>query len=143
MYNFKSSFASDLSSMIEFKVSLGGSASTYLSRATAFDAFSFGKHSDAGVLTKALALDWLKESMPSGNRVVNSNAAFLRGFAFYLNSIGKETYSIPDRFMTGRDIFVPYIFTDTEMRNLFSAIDCLHIPLRKSSQTASHGAPFP
>lgn len=128
MYDFKSNFASDLSSMIQLKVSLGGSANTYLPRATAFDAFCLGKHSNAGTLSKALVLDWLKESMPSGNRVVNSNAAFLRGFAFYLNSIGKETYSIPDRFMTGRDIFVPYIFTDTEMRNLFSAIDYFRYP---------------
>lgn len=128
MYDFKSNFASDLSSMIQLKVSLGGSANTYLPRATAFDAFCLGKHSNTGTLSKALVLDWLKESMPSGNRVVNSNAAFLRGFAFYLNSIGKETYSIPDRFMTGRDIFVPYIFTDTEMRNLFSAIDCFRYP---------------
>ncbi len=52
--------------------------------------------------------------MSSGNRVVNSNAAFLRGFVFYLNSIGKEAYRIPDRFMTGKSIFVPYIFTDGE-----------------------------
>ena len=108
--------------MIELKVSLGGSASTYLPRATAFDAFCLAKHSNAGELSKALALDWLKESIPSGNRVVNSHAAFLRGFAFYLNSIGKEAYSIPDRFMTGRDIFIPYIFTDAfDPEHLFQA----------------------
>ena len=128
MSDFKSSFASDLSNMIELKVSLGGSTSTYLPRAKAFDAFCFAKHRNAGGLSKALALDWLKESMPSGNSVVNSNAAFLRGFAFYLNSIGKEAYRIPDRYMTGRDIFVPHIFTDTEMRNIFSAIDHFRYP---------------
>lgn len=128
MNNFKSVFASDLSDMIELKVSLGGSVSTYLPRATLFDTFCIEKHADTVGLTKALAIDWLKESMPSGNKVVNSYAAFLRGFAFFLNSIGKEAYSIPDRFMTGRDIFVPYIFTDTEMRNLFRAIDAFHHP---------------
>lgn len=128
MSNFKSSFASDLSHMIELKVSLGGSASTYLPRAAAFDSFCLAKHGNACELSKALALDWLKESMPSGNRTVNSNAAFLRGFAFYLNSIGKEAYSIPDRFMTGRDIFVPYIFTDAEMHSLFSEIDRFSYP---------------
>lgn len=128
MSDFKSSFASDLSNMIELKVSLGGSANTYLPRATAFDAFCFAKHRNTGRLSEALALDWLKESMLSGNSVVNSNAAFLRGFAFYLNSIGREAYSIPDRFMTGKDIFVPYIFTDTEMRGIFSAIDHFRYP---------------
>lgn len=128
MSNFKSSFANDLSGMIALKVSLGGSADTYLPRAAVFDTFCFEKHKMANGLSKALALDWLKESMPSGNRVVNSNAAFLRGFAFYLNAIGKEAYSIPDRFMTGRDIFVPYIFTDTEMRSIFTAIDHFHYP---------------
>ncbi len=123
MSDFKSSFAGDLSNMIELKVSLGGSAGTYLPRATAFDAFCFAKGPNTDGLSKGLALDWLKESMSSGNRVVNSNAAFLRGFAFYLISIGKEAYSIPDRFMTGKDIFIPYIFTDAELRSIFSAID--------------------
>lgn len=110
--------------MIELKVSLGGSANTYLPRAMAFDAFCFDRRIESCELSKALALDWLKESMRSGNHVANTNAAFLRGFAFYLNSIGKEAYSIPDRFMSGKNIFVPYIFTDTELRNIFSAIDC-------------------
>lgn len=128
MSDFRSSFASDLSNMIELKVSLGGSADTYLPRAAAFDAFCFAQRRDTGGLSEALALDWLKESMSSGNRVVNSNAAFLRGFAFYLNSIGKDAYRIPDRFMTGKDIFVPYIFTDTEMRGVFSAVDHFRYP---------------
>lgn len=128
MSDFRSNFAGDLSGMIELKVSLGSSAGTYLPRAAAFDAFCLAKHRDADRLSKALALDWLKESMPSGNRVVNSNASFLRGFAFYLNSIGKEAYSIPDRFMTGRNIFAPYIFTDAEMRGIFSAIDHFRCP---------------
>lgn len=128
MSDFRSSFASDLSNMIELKVSLGGSANTYLPRAAAFDAFCFAKRRNTGKLSEALAIDWLKESMPLGNRVVSSNAAFLRGFAFYLNSIGKEAYSIPDRFMTGKDIFIPYIFTDIEMRSIFSAIDHFRYP---------------
>lgn len=126
MSDFRSSFASDLSGMIKLKVSLGGSAGTYLPRAAAFDTFCYARNADK--LSKALALDWLKESMPSGNRAVNSNAAFLRGFAFYLNSIGKEAYRIPDRFMTGRDVFVPYILTDTELRGIFSAIDHFRYP---------------
>lgn len=128
MGDFRSSFADDLSIMIALKVSLGGSAGTYLPRAAAFDAFCYARHRNEDRLNVALALDWLKESMPSGNRAVNSNAAFLRGFAFYLNSIGKEAYCIPDRFMTGRDIFVPYIFTDTEMRGIFSAADHFRYP---------------
>lgn len=41
MSDFRSLFADDLSRMIEFKVSLGGSADTYLPRATAFDTFCF------------------------------------------------------------------------------------------------------
>ncbi len=128
MTDFKSGFASDLSNMITLKVSIGGSAETYLPRAKAFDTFCFAKYPNANELSKALALDWLKTCMPSGNRFVNSQAAFLRGFAFYLRSIGKEAYHIPDRFMIGKDIFIPYLFTDTEMRDVFSAIDRFRCP---------------
>lgn len=128
MSNFKSSFATDLSNMIELKVSLGGSAGTYIPRALAFDTFCATKQTETDNLNKALVVDWLKESMPLGNHTVHSHAAFLRGFAFYLNSIGKEAYCIPERYMTGKSIFVPYIFTDTELRSIFSAIDCFCYP---------------
>ena len=53
MSDFKSGFANDLSSMIELKVSLGGSADTYLLRAAAFDTFCFEKHKMANGLSKA------------------------------------------------------------------------------------------
>lgn len=123
MNEFRSSFASELADMIEFKVSIGGSATTYLSRAMEFDTFCFKKYKNADHLGEAIAFDWLKESLHAGNNAANSNAAFLRVFAFYLKSVGKEAYILPERFMTGKTIFVPYIFTDTEIRNVFSAID--------------------
>ena len=43
MTDFKSGFASDLSNMITLKVSIGGSAETYLPRAKVFDTFCFAK----------------------------------------------------------------------------------------------------
>ena len=95
MNEFNSCFANDLADMIEFKVSLGGSASTYLPRAIEFDTFCCRKYKNADHLGEAIAFDWLKESLPAGNNVANANAAFLRVFAFYLKSVGKEAYILP------------------------------------------------
>jgi integrase len=45
-----------------------------------------------------------------------------------LNSIGKAAYVLPDRFASGRSIFIPYIFTDGEISALFREIDAYQYP---------------
>jgi integrase len=120
--NFVSRFGVDLENMILLKVSLGGAESTYLDRARNFDRFCSKHYPDAECLTEPLALSWVKDA-ETATRAVLSRVAFERGFATYLNSIGKSAYVLPDRFTSGRSIFVPYIFTDSELSTLFREID--------------------
>lgn len=119
---FESRFGPDLTGMIELKVSLGGSESTYLDRAKNFDCFCAAKYPDAEHLTEALAISWV-ETAKGDAGAVHSKIAFERGFAAYLQSVGKPAYILPERFAAGRNIFVPYIFTDNELAALFREID--------------------
>ena len=125
--NFISCFGKDLENMIRLKVSLGGAESTYLDRAQNFDRFCLEKYPDADCLTEPLALSWIKDAGTAA-RVILSRVAFERGFATYLTSVGKPAYVLPDRFASGRSIFVPYIFTDDELSSLFQEIDSYQYP---------------
>ena len=125
--SFTSRFGPDLENMICLKVSLGGAESTYLDRAQNFDRFCWSHYPDADCLTEPLALSWIKDAGTATN-VILSRLAFERGFAAYLNSIGKPAYALPDRFASGRSIFVPYIFTDSELSALFREIDAYQYP---------------
>lgn len=125
--NFISCFGRDLSNMIEWKVSLGGAESTYLSRAENFDRFCAERHPDTSQLTEPLVIEWIKTA---GNaaRAIHNKVTFMRGFAVYLRAMGKPAYVLPDCFTTGRSIFVPYIFTDSELSILFHEIDSYKYP---------------
>lgn len=125
--NFISHFGADLENMIRLKVSLGGAESTYLDRAQNFDRFCLEKYPDADCLTEPLALSWIKDAGATTG-VILSRLAFERGFATYLISLGKSAYVLPDRFASGRSIFVPYIFTDSELSTLFKEIDAYQYP---------------
>ena len=72
-------------------------------------------------------LSWIKDA-GTATSVILSRLAFERGFAAYLNSMGKPAYALPDRFASGRSIFVPYIFTDHELFSLFREIDAYQYP---------------
>ena len=125
--NFVSCFSRDLSNMIEWKVSLGGAESTYLSRAKNFDQFCAERHPDASQLTEPLVMEWIKTSENAASAVHNK-VTFMRGFAVYLRATGSPAYVLPDNFTTGRSIFVPYIFTDSELSALFREIDSYTYP---------------
>ena len=57
---FTSIFADDLDNLIDLKVSLGYSESTYLGRARQFDRHCSMKGEETGELTEGTVLGWLK-----------------------------------------------------------------------------------
>ncbi len=120
---FKSHFGDDLKDMIQLMTAHGWAESTYVKRAEAFDRFCCNHCQDCTELTEGLALSWMKEAEEKSPSVMHDRSSFLRGFAVYLNRIGKAAYVFPEKYFCSRSLFVPYIFTDEEMTKLFSAID--------------------
>lgn len=120
---FDSKFADDLDNMINFKVSLGFSENTYLSRAKQLDRFCSNNYPDCDHLTEPLVINWLKEIPDNDSGEIHSRLSFARMFAQYLKTVGKDSYIVPDVFTAGRNIFVPYIFSDNEIKKLFREID--------------------
>lgn len=134
MRDYLSGFADDLNDMIALKVSLGYAESTFAERSRQFDLFCAKNHPKAAVVTEALAISWLRMDAAASSRVIHARAAFLRGLARYQKAMGKTAYILPDAYISGKSIFVPYLFTDEELSALFSQIDsyvCKRDPFRK------------
>lgn len=125
---FTSTFADDLDNLIDLKVSLGYSESTYLGRARQFDRYCSIKYEGTRELTEGVVLNWLKPGPGESNSVIHGRAAFMRGFGAYLKSVGKDAYILPDRFAAGGTVFVPYLFGDEELAALFREIDAYKYP---------------
>lgn len=116
---FESSFTESLEDMIEFKTALGYSRTTYSPQAVSFDKFCSLSFPTVSVLTKELVIQWTNAKTPG----FHGRACFIRGFGKYLLSVGEEAYILPDKYTGGRTAFVPYIFTDRELADLFMEID--------------------
>lgn len=121
-YGFTSGFAKDLEDMIALKATFGFSEATYLDRAKDFDRHCSG-HPDADRVTEPIVISWLKAGMSKADGTVHRKAAFARAFGRYQRSTGKDAYVISEMFTAGKSIFVPYIFSDDELKGLFHEID--------------------
>lgn len=125
MNTFISGFADDLQGMIDLRVALNYSASTYLSRAKSFDKNCAEYYPEANELTEAIVISWIRPEVKQTTGALHQKIAFARIFGKYLRSIGKEAYIIPESFTSGRNLFVPYLLNDQELTALFREIDQL------------------
>lgn len=123
-YEYKSCFADDIQAYISLRCSLGYSRNTYEKTLCQFDCFCREYYPDEKAITQKAAEYWcrLREGKEHENGL-HRRILIVRNFARYLNAMGKQAYVIPEA-ITGKDIpFVPYIFTDEEIRSFFEAAD--------------------
>lgn len=121
--SFRSSFADDLCKMIELKTSLGSTEDTYRPRAIAFDRHCQEKFPDVDLLSKTVAFSWMYDSDSKDTRSIHYKASFLKTFGIYQKAVGKDAFVLSEKFSIGRERFIPYLFTDEELRGLFLQID--------------------
>lgn len=123
-YEFKSKMAEDMLGMIKIKVATHHCESTYLERAKSFDVFCVEHYPEAELITKAIILEWIKDALEHHTRnVAYKRVAFLRILAEYQKALGKDPYVPPREMLNGRTIFVPYIFSDSEIEGFFREAD--------------------
>ncbi len=124
MAEFNSNMKKDIREMIELKVATNFSENTYIERSKAFDRFCVESFPDETVITEAITLSWVKDALDNHTRnVAHSRIAYLRSLAQYQKAMGKNPYIPPNGMLNGRTLFIPYIFSDEELKNLFREID--------------------
>ena len=66
---------------------------------------------------------WLERHPGESIGYFHSRAGYARGLGKYLASMGIPAFILPEKFTSGRSCFLPYIFTDSELKALFHVID--------------------
>ena len=119
----KSGLAPAIRSMIDYKVSLGYEESTYLPRSHSLDRYCTEHFPDETSLTREVVTGWLERHPGESIGYFHSRAGYARGLGKYLASMGIPAFILPEKFTSGRSCFLPYIFTDSELKALFHVID--------------------
>jgi len=127
MNNFKSKFAPMMEAMTEYRVALGLSANSLSSQLKRFDRYCFEKCPECDSINKGLVFAWLSELADEGTINVSSHASAVRQLAEYMNAVGQYAYVLPTGFYPYKSRFTAYIFSDSELSALFTAIDSLPI----------------
>jgi len=134
MRKFISSFASELEGLLSYREALGFSRNSYEEVLFNFDGYVATNFSDCEILCKETVIAWIDLQLAK-SRTGNASlkATVIRTFGKYLAALGKESYILPDGYVTApKTGFMPYLFTDEEMTRLFRAID------RISGQASTH-----
>ncbi|MBN1999359.1 tyrosine-type recombinase/integrase [candidate division KSB1 bacterium] len=125
MRSYKGVFAELLTNFIAFKRSLG-----YKYEAEADELYRFSKFSTTFKiseprLTKNIVQAWSAKRPDEGDKNNLRRISALRQFALYLNSLGQHAYVVPPASNTRHYTYIPYIFTPSEIEQIFANSDRL------------------
>lgn len=119
---FKEHLDNAFEEMMLYRKSAGYATAIYRSSVPPFIDHCTDRHPDATYITPNMVDEWLAFYPYS----INSRAAFislLMEYSRYLNFLGYEDFIPDDDYGVKRTAFHPYLFTDDEIRILFTAID--------------------
>ena len=121
MSEYLSGIGSYIEKLFDYRRSLGYNGSTHYATLMNFDRFCATNYPDERELTEEMVLAWIGEN----NRIVYERSIAIRLLGKYMCAIGKEAYILPEKYVSVKHNFTPYIFTDDELRRLFYAIDLI------------------
>jgi integrase len=124
-YTFQSSFVTDMEAYLQLRVSLGNQKDTFARRLHTFDTYCCSHHPEETILTQEMAEGWCTLQPNEKVATLGIRTRILRTFAKYLKSIGKEAYVIPEGFVGKSESFLPYLYTEDQLKAFFAAADSL------------------
>lgn len=90
-----------------------------------FIEFCADSYPDAKEITKEMLDHWLLTKNFNADSTRRIAIINIRHFARFLNAIGKKAYIPPSEYNVKAQRYLPYIFTDEELVQLFDSIDSL------------------
>jgi len=126
-YTFHSHFAQDIQAYISLRESIGYKGYSYDRSLHMFDRFCMTHFPDTTSITQELAEAWCTQKDSEKMRTLQRRTVILKGFTKYLISTGKDAYLIPDGMIGKPEKFIPYLYSDHELRLFFDSADSLPI----------------
>ena len=120
---FKSHFAVYIQELIAQKRDIGYKYNEQATMLKRFDMFCVTYYPDEKILSKEMILHWVTRTCTESVRTQKKRIAPVRSLAEYMSVRGCETYIYPAHSLPRNDGYIPHIFSDFELANLFKAID--------------------
>lgn len=115
--------------MLELKASLGYNKDTYRLNIVSLIEYFKEYFPDANELTKDMVDGWLMSQNFKTENTRRLTIINLRHFTKYINAIGEKSFVPGSDYNVKSNRFIPYIFSDSELKSLFNAIDDIkHCP---------------
>lgn len=119
MSNYVSGFAPQIEAFFDLRVALGHSPKTHAGSLKLFDQYCAAAYPLESQLTEEIVLGWLEDRCTD----VYEKATTMRLFGQYQCAVGQAAFVLPEKYVTQKQDFSPYIFSDEELSRLFAAID--------------------
>ena len=127
-------FKTHIQDFVEIKQAIGYKYNAEAANLKRFDNFAIEKYPLARSLNKEIVMDWCTKRSYEKQENLCSRVSTIRQLAIYLNNIGVEAYIIPKRYFRSGEKYMPYIYTNNELKNFFQETDkcryCSQCPYR-------------
>ena len=120
---FEGPFKQEIQDFISLKRSIGYKYLTEAGILKRFDLFLAENHPDATEMTKEAITGWCAKTMHETAANHCSRASAIRQFTKYLDSIGINTWILPNNYYPVGQQYVPHIYTPDELSRFFKETD--------------------
>ena len=121
--NFKSEMLLHYNDMLDLKESLGFSRHTYSAHIVQFIEYCSENHPDVDKITKEIVDGWFVSHDFKTENTRRLAVINIRHFTEYLCAIGKDAFVPDSDYNVKTKRFIPYIFSDEQLKQLFDSID--------------------
>lgn len=123
MKELKSNFAELIKEFIEQKVNLGYKYTEQAKILREFDLYCVVNFPDTVILDKELVFNWLSHHRGKHPSTIETKCSPINQFAKFCSAKGIEAYSLLKGVMPKKVKYRPYIYSDEEIKRIFSTID--------------------
>lgn len=123
---FESNLAPYIAGLIELKQALGYKYNEQTRQLKKFDQFCLDQFPEESTVTKPMMDIWGVLMPPEQPGTLRNRVTVISHLAAYMVSLGKDAYIYPTNECPKEPKYIPYIFSEEELRRLFRQIDCCH-----------------
>ncbi|NCD07495.1 MAG: hypothetical protein EOL97_15405 [Spirochaetia bacterium] len=132
MCEYHSVFSTKITDFLDFKESLNFARHSYSTSLRSLDKYAMTQNLTEPNLSKEVVQGLMtfhkKNITPNGQR---AKLIVIRGFGQYLRLIGEDAYVIDPSELPKRQQYIPYMYSDSQLRLLFTAMD--NLPVRANN----------
>ncbi|MDR2571550.1 MAG: tyrosine-type recombinase/integrase [Oscillospiraceae bacterium] len=134
MKAFTSFFSGDITGLIEQKRSIGYKYQSEAGILSRFDLFCSDGYPGINVLNRELAFAWSRQRPDEHPSTLQGRITPVRELAKYIIRNGREAFVLPEGIVPKCSRYLPYIYSDDELKRIFVRIDrchyCAEVPYR-------------